>query len=103
MARGLRDQIPERPASRNIKQLTRILGFLRPYRARVAGAGVALVVAAGSVLAMGQGLRRVIDQGFVTANAALLDQALVALLIVIALMAAATYGRFYLVSWVESG
>jgi ATP-binding cassette subfamily B protein len=100
MARGLRDQIPERPASRNIKQLTRILGFLRPYRARVAGAGVALVVAAGSVLAMGQGLRRVIDQGFVTANAALLDQALVALLIVIALMAAATYSRFYLVSWV---
>jgi ATP-binding cassette subfamily B protein len=100
MARAQREQIAERPASRDLQQLTRIIGFLKPYRVRIVFASVALLVAAASVLAMGQGLRGVIDRGFAQANAALLDQALVALLVVIALLAAATFSRFYLVSWI---
>jgi ATP-binding cassette subfamily B protein len=100
MARAQRQQIPERPASRDIQQLARIFGFLKPYRVRVIFASIALVVAAGSVLGMGQGLRQVIDRGFAAANGALLDQALVGLLVIIALLAAATYSRFYLVSWI---
>ncbi len=99
MAR-LKDNIPDRPASRDIRQLTRILGFLSPYRRQVAIALVALVVAAGCVLVLGQGLRRVIDRGFSGADAALLDSALVALLAVIVVMAIATYTRFYFVSWI---
>ena len=99
MAR-LRDSIPERPANRDIRQLARILGFLAPYRRQVAIAMVALVVAAGCVLVLGQGLRRVIDRGFASGDAALLDAALVALLAVIVVMAIATYTRFYFVSWI---
>ncbi len=99
MAR-LRDSIPDRPASRDIRQLTRILGFLAPYRRQLAIAAVALVVAAGCVLVLGQGLRRVIDRGFSGADAALLDSALFALLAVIVIMAMATYTRFYYVSWI---
>jgi ATP-binding cassette subfamily B protein len=67
---------------------------------RIMFAGIALVFAASAVLAMGQGLRRVIDRGFINANAQLLDEALILLLVVIAILAAATYSRFYLVSWV---
>ncbi|MBE0612569.1 MAG: ATP-binding cassette domain-containing protein [Burkholderiales bacterium] len=99
MAR-LRDSIPERPPNRDIRQLARILGFLAPYRRQVAIAMVALVVAAGCVLVLGQGLRRVIDRGFSSGDAALLDGALVALLAVIVVMAIATYTRFYFVSWI---
>ncbi|TSA10496.1 MAG: ATP-binding cassette domain-containing protein [Betaproteobacteria bacterium] len=99
MAR-LRDSIPDRPGNKDIRQLARILGFLAPYRRQVALAMVALVVAAGCVLVLGQGLRRVIDGGFSSGDAALLDGALVALLAVIVVMAIATYTRFYFVSWI---
>lgn len=99
MAR-LRDSIPDRPANRDIRQLARVLGFLAPYRRQIAIAMVALVVAAGCVLVLGQGLRRVIDRGFSGADAALLDSALFALLGVIVVMAIATYTRFYFVSWI---
>jgi len=96
----LRDSIPERPANRDVRQLARILGFLAPYRRQVAIAMVALVVAAGCVLVLGQGLRRVIDRGFASGDAALLNSALVALLAIIVVMAIATYTRFYYVSWI---
>jgi len=96
----LRDSIPDRPANNDIRQLARILGFLAPYRRQVAIAMVALVVAAGCVLVLGQGLRRVIDRGFSSGDAALLDAALIALLGVIVVMAIATYTRFYFVSWI---
>ncbi len=100
MARYDQLHIAERPKAREIRQLTRILGFLQPYRRQLALALVALTVAAASVLAMGQGLRRVIDRGFGSGNAAFLDSTLIALLIVIGVLAVATYSRFYLVSWV---
>jgi ATP-binding cassette subfamily B protein len=88
-----------RAPSRDLGQLRRIFPFLAPYRLQLAGAAVALTVAAGTVLAMGIGLRRLVDEGFRSGNEALLDQALVALLGVIVLLALATAGRFYLVSW----
>ena len=76
-----------------------VLGLLRPYRARVIVAAVALVVAALAMLGVGQGLRAVIDRGFVAADPAWLDRALMAMFGVIAVLAAATYTRFYNVSW----
>ncbi|HZR69633.1 MAG TPA: ABC transporter transmembrane domain-containing protein [Burkholderiales bacterium] len=99
MARKI-DNLPERPASRDIRQLARVLRFLAPYKARMAVAGVALVVAAGCVLVLGQGLKRVIDSGFAGADASSLDTALFVLLAIVAVLAAATYTRFYSVSWI---
>jgi ATP-binding cassette, subfamily B, bacterial len=93
-------RIAERPKAKEIRQLRLILGFLKPYRKQLALALVALTAAAASVLAMGQGLRRVIDRGFGSGNAAFLDSTLITLLVVICVLAAATYSRFYLVSWV---
>ncbi len=85
---------------RSLKPLRRLGPFLRPYRRHIAGAGLALMVAAGTVLGLGQGLRVLVDQGFAAGDSGLLDRALLVLLGVIVLMAASTYGRFYLVTWV---
>ena len=83
-----------------LRTFRRLGAFLVPYRGRFAIAGVALVVAAGCTLAMGQGLKLVVDRGFSASDPHALDQALFALLAIIALMAIATYVRFYNVSWI---
>ena len=51
------------------------------------------------MLAVGQGLKFVVDRGFAAANAGELDRMLALMLGVIVVMAAATYMRFYYVSW----
>ena len=76
-----------------------LLSLLKPYRRRVAVAAVALVVAAMAMLAVGQGLRAVIDQGFSAGDAAWLDRTLGAMFGVIVVLTAATFVRFYNVSW----
>ena len=79
--------------------LTALVQRLRPYRRRVLVAALALVLAAAAMLAVGQGLRAVIDQGFAARDPAWLNRSLAATFALIALLAAATYTRFYNVSW----
>lgn len=76
-----------------------LFDLLYPYRLRILAALVALVVAATSVLLIGQGLRQVIDKGFVAGSVQWLNYALLGTLAVILVMSLATYARFYLVSW----
>ncbi|MCC7548401.1 MAG: ATP-binding cassette domain-containing protein [Burkholderiales bacterium] len=83
-----------------MRQFLPLMRYLRPHRARLLLAAVALIVAAGSFLLIGQGLRHTIDAGFGGRDAGALDRALVLLLAVVAVMSAATYARFYLVSWI---
>lgn len=82
------------------RELRRMFAFLKPYLGRVTGAAAALLLAAGSVLAIGQGLRMVVDRGFATGDPALLNQTLLITLGLVAVMALATAIRFYLVSWI---
>jgi ATP-binding cassette subfamily B protein len=82
------------------RTLRRLGDFLSPYRRRFVIAGIALLIAASCTLAVGQGLKLVIDRGFTAGNGAELDRALFALLGIIAVMATATYVRFYQVSWI---
>ena len=84
----------------NIKVLTAIWPYLRPYLAAVLGAGIALIVAASTVLALGQGLRFMVDRGFGDGGGRVLDLALSVLLGVVVVLAMATYARFYIVSWI---
>ncbi len=70
--------------------------FLLPYRRRIAAAVVALVVAAAAVLALGQGLKQVIDAGFGSRSAAQLNATLAFVVGVAVLMSLATFTRFYL-------
>lgn len=80
--------------------LLRLLSLLRPYRGRLIGAGIALLVASGSVLLMGQGLRLVIDRGFIASDAANLNQILAMLLGLVGILAIASALRYYLVTWI---
>jgi ATP-binding cassette subfamily B protein len=90
----------EARARGSLKLLVELWQFVRPYGLQLAGAVTALLVAAGTVLALGMGLRRLVDQGFSAGDAALLDQAVLVLFGVVGLLALATYTRFYLVSWI---
>ncbi len=72
---------------------------MRPYRLRAVGAAATLLLAAGLVLALGQGIRRLIDLGFASGSMAHLDRAALAMFAVVAALACATFSRFYLVSW----
>jgi len=92
------DRNTHSPAA-GIGQLRPILGFLAPYRGRAAAALLALAIGAGAMLALGQGLRLVVDRGFVTGTTDELDRALFIMLAIVLVVAIATYARFFLVSW----
>ena len=88
------------PAVRAVRQFALLMHYLRQYRVYILGATVALIVAAACFLVIGQGLKRVVDSGFAQGDPAALNHALFLLLAVIVIMAASTYARFYLISWV---
>ena len=93
-------QIPQRPTSRNLKPLLRLLGFMRPYLGRVVLAALALLVAAGAVLAFGQVIREVVDTGLKTGSESALNRSLMLFLVVVLAMAAAIMTRSYLLAWI---
>ena len=80
----------------SIRQLIRLIA---PYRWRWVCAIIALLFTAGITLTIGQGVRMVIDDGFVAGSASQLQQGIYLLLVLSVLMAAGTFVRFYLVSW----
>ena len=90
---------PKIPPVTALRTVARAGRFLRPYRREIVLAGIGLVVAASAVLAVGQGLKFVVDRGFAASNAGELDRMLGLMLVVVVVMAAATYMRFYHVSW----
>ncbi|MEQ8354706.1 MAG: ABC transporter transmembrane domain-containing protein [Kiloniellaceae bacterium] len=94
---------PQREEARargSLKLLAELWQFVRPYSLQLAGAMTALLIASGTVLGLGMGLRRLVDDGFSTGNEALLNQAVLVLFGVVLLLAASVYARFYLVSWI---
>jgi ATP-binding cassette subfamily B protein len=90
----------DRPKSRNLRQLLHLRLFLMPYRWQMAGATLALIVTAGTMMALGQGLRHLIDRGFANGDRNLLEVSVLVLFGVAVLLALGTYARFYLVTWV---
>jgi len=73
--------------------------LVAPYRWRWVCAIIALLFTAGITLTIGQGVRMVIDDGFVAGSVSQLQQGIYLLLGLSVLMAAGTFVRFYLVSW----
>ncbi|MBI3938937.1 MAG: ATP-binding cassette domain-containing protein [Betaproteobacteria bacterium] len=84
------------PPKGELAELLRLGRFLAPYRWRIAGALVALVIAAGCVLVLGQGLRHVVDAGFGSGDPRMLNTALAGVVAVSIVLACATWVRFYL-------
>lgn len=73
-----------------------LLPLLRPYKVQMAVGVLAIVVASCMMLALGWGLKVIVDRGFSDGSGGLLNSALLTLLGVILLMAGATYTRIYL-------
>jgi ATP-binding cassette subfamily B protein len=74
--------------------------FVAPYRWQTVGALVALVVTAGITLSIGQGIKMLVDQGFVTRSPHLLNQSIGLFMMLVLGLAVGTFARFYLVSWI---
>lgn len=76
-----------------------LFGQLKPYKAKVALAIVALIVGALSWLLLGQGVKVVVDDGFVAANADKLNQMVFVVLGIALMGSVAAYVRYYLMIW----
>jgi ATP-binding cassette subfamily B protein len=61
---------------------------------------VALVITAGITLALGQGLRILVDQGLATQSPAMLSKAVGLFFVLVIGLAIGSFARFYLVSWI---
>ncbi len=87
----------DRAKSRRVGALASLWPFLRPYRALLAAALLALVLTATVSLILPIAVRRVVD-GFETSAAELLDRYFLAALGIAALLAVGTGLRYYLVT-----
>jgi ATP-binding cassette subfamily B protein len=79
--------------------LSWLFSHLRPYTSKVVFAIIALVVGAMSWLVLGQGIKMVVDQGFVAGDEAMLLNSLALVLVIAFIGSIATYCRFYLMVW----
>lgn len=89
-----------REKSKDLRPLRRLLPFLTAYRGRILAALLALLVASAATLTVPIAVRRVLDHGFSTANAGLVNQYFSMMLVVVVVLALASSLRFYLVSWI---
>ena len=84
---------------KSLAPLRFIFQFLAPYKKALAGAMVALTFTAGITLTIGQGVRMIIDDGFIGQSTQGLNQAVGFVATLILFMAVGSFVRFYLVSW----
>ncbi|EJM22491.1 ABC transporter, permease/ATP-binding protein [Pseudomonas sp. GM21] len=87
-------------SARHRRAIRLTLRFLAPYRWPAFGALLALIVTAGITLSMGQGIRLLVDQGFMTQSPHLLNQSIGLFMGLVVGLAIGTFARFYLVSWI---
>lgn len=87
-------------SSRHRRAIRLAIHFVAPYRWQAFGALLALIVTAGITLSMGQGIRLLVDKGFMTQSPHLLNQAIGFFLILVLGLSVGTFVRFYLVSWI---
>jgi ATP-binding cassette subfamily B protein len=87
-------------SSRQRRAMRLALRFIAPYRWPAVGALLALIVTAGITLSMGQGIRLLVDQGFMTQSPYLLNQSIGLFMLLVVGLAIGTFARFYLVSWI---
>ena len=76
-----------------------LFGQLRPYKSKVAFAIAALIVGAASWLLLGQGIKAVVDEGFIANNADKLDETMFMVMGIALIGSIAAYFRFYWMIW----
>src|SRR3954464_8955727 len=93
--------ITNRPPGRSVRSLRMVWGFALKYPGHIAVAALALLLAAGSAVAVPYGFKLIIDKGFARGAGTTRDIArwFEYLLLLVGVMAIATALRFYFVSW----
>jgi len=89
---------PEGARRRSARPLLALVPFIARYRASAIGALVALIVASLATLAVPIAVRRMIDFGFSEDRVGLIDQYFSVMILVAAVLAAASAARYYLVT-----
>jgi ATP-binding cassette subfamily B protein len=85
--------------SKAFTSLLPIFSFIKPYKLMLSLALLALLMTAAINLSLGQGVKFVIDNGFIAGSAEQLQSAILVLIGLISLLAVGTFSRFYLMSW----
>ncbi|MBV9842623.1 MAG: ATP-binding cassette domain-containing protein [Sphingomonadaceae bacterium] len=89
---------PARAAERSLGNLRLVLRFAFAYPGQIAGAMVALILAAAATLAIPSGFKRVIDKGFV-AHGGQVGPYFRYLLLIVVVLALASACRYFFISW----
>lgn len=89
-----------KPDTNAYQSLKPIFQFIAPYKKNVVLALFFLVFTAGISLSLGQGVKMVIDNGFISGSMEQLTQTILVLIGMIFLLAFGTFFRFYLMSWI---
>jgi ATP-binding cassette subfamily B protein len=87
------------PNKAGLTMLTGLWPFLQPYRWVLFLAILSLILTAGLNLSLGQGVRLIVDDGFVGGSLSKLNTILWSFLSVVILLSLGTFARFYLVTW----
>src|SRR5258708_15612043 len=87
------------PHAKLHKPLRSLLPFLRPYRAMMAAALGALLVATVAMLALPVALRQLIDHGLAAKDAGTINQYFIGFLAAAVIFGAVCALRFFLVTW----
>ncbi|HWJ37118.1 MAG TPA: ABC transporter transmembrane domain-containing protein [Steroidobacteraceae bacterium] len=90
----------DRPRAKSLNPLRALVPFIRPYRAMMAGALGALLVASVSMLALPVALRQLIDHGLAAKDASTINRYFIGFLAAAVVFGAFAALRFYLVTWV---
>ena len=90
----------QRSKSRNLKPLKYLLPMVLKHKAKVIMALIALMAAAGAMLAIPLAVRRVVDHGFSSSTTQFVDQYFGMMLVVVGVLALASASRYYFVTWI---
>ena len=87
-------------SSRHRRALSLTSRFLAPYRWQVCAALLALIVTEAVTWSMGQGIKLLVDRGFLTQSPHQLNQSIGIFMLMVLGLAIGTFARFYWVSWI---
>ena len=90
----------ERVKKKNdLKTLRYVFAFLKPYKLGIGVGFIALIVTSAITLSVGQGLRLLIDKGFVEKATSKLEFYVMMFIMIAFILAVFTYIRHYIISW----
>jgi ATP-binding cassette subfamily B protein len=88
-----------RPKARSLRPLRSLWPFIRPFRFRILGATVALLISSSATLTLPAALRSLIDRGFSAGQIQAISHYFLLFLLAAAILGVSTAVRFYFVTW----